>query len=507
MNDSSLDGVYLSRHPLAQAEFDAALRRAASAVRSTLRSLARPTRGATFAEIARRIGEIEVCPERGVGLDRAIHEVREHVLPDVVNLSHPAYAAHLHCPPMVASVTAELLIGATNQSLDSFDQAPSATAVEMRVVEWLLELTGYGTGGDGVLTCGATQSNLMGLLLARDRHAERALGWSARERGLPDEAARWRILCSRAAHFSIARGARILGLGERSLLEVPSCADGPLDVGALSHVIEGALQRGERPIALVLTAGTTEHGCIDPLEAAIDIATRHGIWTHVDAAVGGALLLSRRHRGRLRGIDRADSVALDFHKLLGQAIGCGVFLVRERSRMELLRSHASYLNPESDEEEETPHLVRKSLHTTRRFDALKIFLSSRALGRAMLERVVDRILDITLEAAGFVRASRTLQLLGDPQTNVLRVRWEPPDLRDDVRLIDKVNRQLPARLWRAGRAVIGRSLEGERPILRLTFVHALRDSADLAALVRSIEEEADRAKDAAIAWTAEGRLA
>ena len=239
-------------------------------------------------------------------------------------------------PAAVSSLAAEAVIAATNQSLDSWDQAPAATHLERRIIGWLGELYGLGDRADGVFTSGGTQSNLMGLLLARDHAAARArLRHRARRRQRCRAALR--IVASSTAHFSVRKSARSSASGTAR------------SSGSPRRRTAGSIPRGSRrscatspprliPMALVATAGTTDLGAIDPLEPLGAIARRHGAWLHVDAAVGGALALSDRERGRLDGIAAADSLTVDFHKLWFQPISCGAFLVRDGASLQPARS-------------------------------------------------------------------------------------------------------------------------------------------------------------------------
>ncbi len=468
-------------------EFLATIASAAAHVADAFEAVTGPTSAASFERLYRDVAALPVCPEEPVGLEQVMAEVRARVLDEATAVSHPGYLAHLHCPPLLPALAAEVMISATNQSLDSFDQSPSGTALECHVVDWMLDITGFGAGGDGVFTSGATQSNLMGLLLARDAHAQAAMNWSISRHGLPPEAARWRVACSPLAHFSVAQSLSLLGLGERAILEIPCGPDGRMLPDALRAGVEASLRRHERPIAVVATAGTTDLGSIDPLTDIAAVAREHGLWVHADAAAGGALLFSDRHRHLVEGLRLVDSLAIDFHKLLFQPISCGIFLVRDKASFELMRRHADYLNPADDERDGTVHLVRKSLQTTRRFDALKVFMTMRALGRRTIARLVDATIDAARAAAEYAAAQPNLRLISPAATNTVVLRWAgpaatPPDLAESV------NAGIHRALCAQGQALVGRTRHSNATVLKLTFVnplcgadHARRLVADIAA--------------------------
>lgn len=155
-----------------------------------------------YSALKRDAERLDLDDPDGVGLSRALDEATGLLAEKSVVVTHPAYLAHLHCPPALPSLAAEVLISAFNQSMDSFDQAPAATAIEQQVVEYLCARMGYGPEADGTFTSGGTQSNLQALLLARDLFARKS-GWDIAGRGLPPESGAWRVLCTRQTHFSV----------------------------------------------------------------------------------------------------------------------------------------------------------------------------------------------------------------------------------------------------------------------------------------------------------------
>ncbi|GAA4871443.1 pyridoxal phosphate-dependent decarboxylase family protein [Kitasatospora terrestris] len=394
----------------------------------------------------------------------------------------PACAAHLHCPPLAVAAAADLAVSALNPSQDSWDQAPAATALETGLLAELAALVGFDPARSaGVLTSGGTESNLMGLMLARDQR----LGPDVESVGVP-AAARPRVLASAAAHFSVQRAAALLGLGERAVLPVAVDRTLRMDPAALAEALEGVRRRGETPVAVVATAGTTDTGAVDPLPEAAELAARYGAWLHVDAAYGGGALLSDRLAPLLDGVAAADSVSLDWHKLGWQPAAAGVFLVRDRAAYASLARRAVYLNPADDEEAGYPSLLGLSLRTTRRPDAFKLAVTLRTLGRAGLGELVDRCHDLAHAAAALVAAEPSLELHCDPVLTSVVFRFLP-ERRADA---DRVNAELRRELLRSGRAVVGRTeLPGEGPgrvRLKLTLLNPHTTPADLAALLAAV---------------------
>ena len=429
-------------------------------------------------------------PDDGVGLDAAIRDVREAVLDDSVLVADPACAAHLQCPPLVPALAAEVLVTAFNQSMDSWDQAPAATAVEGRMVDSLADAFGYPDAADGVFTSGGTQSNLMGLLLARNRRVEEGYGRDPQAGGLPPEADDMRILCSEAAHFTAEQAAAQLGLGEDAVVHVATDDRRRMRPEALDAALDDLTDRGLDPFAVVGTAGTTDFGAIDPLEELADRAEERDLWFHVDAAYGGALALSDAHRDRLAGVDRADSLAVDFHKLFYQPLSCGAFLVRDGDAFGRIARNAAYLNPEDDD---APNLVAKSVQTSRRFDALKPYLTFRALGRERLAELVESTLRLADDAAERITADPALELAADPSLNTVVFRCIPdrdhPTLGADE-WADRLNAEVRQRLLDDGAAVVARTEVDGSVYLKFTLLNPLATVADAADVLGQIRARA-----------------
>ncbi|MFF2116564.1 pyridoxal phosphate-dependent decarboxylase family protein [Kitasatospora sp. NPDC058184] len=397
----------------------------------------------------------------------------------------PACAAHLHCPPLAVAAAADLAVSALNPSQDSWDQAPAATALESTLLAEIAGLVGYDPQrAAGVLTSGGTESNLMGLMLARDQKLDGIVELD----GIP-AGVRPCILASEAAHFSVQRAAALLGLGERAVIPVAVDRGLRLREDELERAMAEASWAGRTPIAVVATAGTTDTGAVDPLSAAADLAGRYGAWLHVDAAYGGGALLSDRLAPLLDGIARADSVSLDWHKLGWQPAAAGVFLVRRAETYVSLARRAEYLNPVDDEQAGYPSLLGRSLRTTRRADAFKLAVTLRTLGRDGLGRLVDSCHDLALAAADAVRADPALELYAEPVLTAVLFRYRPPGVTDEAAL-DEVNGRLRRLLLRTGRAVVGRTeLPGDGPgrvRLKLTLLNPHTTVGEVGALVREV---------------------
>ncbi|MDI2128639.1 pyridoxal phosphate-dependent decarboxylase family protein [Yinghuangia seranimata] len=420
-------------------------------------------------------------PGHGSGEREALAALTHVLAYGATDPADPACAGHLHCPPLAVAVAADLVASALNPSLDSWDQAPAATALETEVVAALAELVGFNPQlASGTITTGGTESNLLGLLLARDRTGP-GVG-------------RHRVLCSEAAHFSVRRGAALLGLGDDAVVPVATGTDHRLDAGALDAVCRRVSAANDRPTVIVATAGTTDLGAVDPLAACADVAREHGAWLHVDAAYGGGALFSDRLAPLLVGIAYADSVGLDLHKLGWQPVAAGVFLVRDAALFAPLTQRAKYLNPADDEEAGLPSLLGHSPRTTRRADAFKIAVTLRALGRTGLGAMVDRCHELARYAGERIDRDPgpgALELTAEPVLTSVVFRYVPhPHPAEPAgRRSDLVNAELRRTLLADGRAVVGRTDIGSGPgsvRLKLTLLNPHATERDVDALLRLV---------------------
>lgn len=447
---------------------------------------ARAYSGANVCDLAAMVNS-DFLPEHGLS-PHQIATTFSTVISNSIAVSDPGAIAHLHCPPLLASLAAEVVISALNQSMDSFDQAPMATIVEQKLVNWLCAQAGLPASADGTFTAGGSQSNYMGLLLARDAFLKKQWDWPTQQRGLHPEAKRLRILCSEVAHFTVEKSAAQLGLGTDAVVHVEVDDRFQMNPGALRKTIIELQAQKLLPLAIVATAGTTDFGSIDPIVEIAQIAREAEAWLHVDAAYGGALLFSPCHRGRLAGIEGADSVSIDFHKLFWQPIPCSVFLLAHTQHFDLIKMHADYLNPEAHEQEGIPDLVTKSVLTSRRFDALKLWISFQTLGRQKMAQMIDRTISLANHAAEVIRRSPRLELMCEPQLSTVVFRVLPTTTGIDS---DELSASIRQQLFRTGRAVIGHTRVRDYPCLKFTCMNPAVTETEIEAIIEAILQAAN----------------
>ncbi|MEW2580244.1 pyridoxal phosphate-dependent decarboxylase family protein [Streptomyces syringium] len=445
------------------------------------------TPGEVLAAAAETLGDATLPPE-GLGAKTALQRLATVLVELGIDLSHPRAAAHLQPPALAVAVAADTLASAGNASLDSYDSGTSAIAVERWLIDVLTGLAGLGERADGVLTPGGSLSNLLGLLLARDAAARRR-GVDAREHGVADLPGPV-VFCSELAHFSTHRACAALGLGEAAVHPMPVDDRRRMRPDALAAAL-AALGPDRTPVAVVATAGTTDFGSVDPLPEIAEIAAEHGVWMHVDAAYGFGALFSKRLSARLAGLELADSITLDLHKLGWQPAATSVLLVSDTTAFSALDRNVAYLNPPDDSEAGYDGLLGRSLQTTRRPDAVKVAATLLTYGRTGMAGMVETCHDLARHAERRILTEPELELIAPAEltTVVFRYRCTEPSASDDL------NGALRRRLLESGTALIGRTEvrtagpgSPKRVCLKFTLLNPTATAADIDGLVDAVLE-------------------
>lgn len=417
------------------------------------------------AAVAGRVREAvrPVLPDTGVGAQAALAGLVRLLAEGAADPADPHCAAHLHAPPLAVAAAADLAAGALNPSLDSWDQAPAASELEAEVAAAVAaEVHPAAPRPDALATTGGTEANQLALLLARE-----LLGPGVQ------------VVAGANAHHSVHRAAWLLGMRAPHTVPTPR---GVLDPAAVRDVLAEVRGPGGAPgpALVVATAGTTDTGAVDPLPALADAAAAHGARLHVDAAYGGPLLLAPSRAHLVAGLDRADTVALDLHKLGWQPIAAGFLAVRDDADLAPLAYTADYLSADDDTDAGLPALLHRSLRTTRRADVLKVAVTLRALGRSGVAELVEGTFAAAARLAEFVADDPELELYAPP--TLTTVLFRPADA-DDAAVA-----ALRRRLLADGHAVLGRAEAGGRRWLKATLLNPHVQPGDLRNLLKLVTE-------------------
>jgi glutamate/tyrosine decarboxylase-like PLP-dependent enzyme len=367
-------------------------------------------------------------PTEGTDFHALLATVRDAVFATSRHNGHPRFFGYVASPGSAATAIADLLASALNSNVTSWRSGPGATELERQTVGWIKELLGYPTDAEGLFVSGGSMAHLCGLAAARDAKAPinvAALG----SRALP---AAMRVYMSSEGHHSIVKAARLLGIGHENVRPVAVDASFRIDLVALREAIEEDLRNGMQPFCIVGTAGTVATGACDPLEGIASIAEEFGLWFHIDACYGGFAAMAPSKRELFRGIERADSVALDPHKWLYIPADCGCILYRDPARARASFGHdAEYIRVLDREADEAYAFWDYGPELSRRFRALKVWMMLAHAGTRVLGEAIESNCRCAEHLAALVRSSDDFEMLAPVELSIFCFRYFPPEIREE----------------------------------------------------------------------------
>lgn len=443
-------------------------------------------------DLKEKIKVERILPEKGRGLDSISQLLSEKILPYFLRTSSTDYMAHLHGPSLLETLAGELVLSTFNQSMDSWDQSPVATEIEVEVIKELCRLYGYEEESDGVFTSGGSQSNLSGLMLARDWFCNTKFNHDVKKLGLPENYRKFRIYTSAISHFSMEKGSHILGLGYEAVVKVPVNKQQKMDINAFRELVEQDVSQGNIPFCAVATIGTTDYGSIDDVVEMRRICDANGMWLHADAAYGSGVVMSTEYKDRIGSLNLCDSITVDFHKMFLMPISCGAFLIKDGKNFEVLTLHADYLNREEDEEDGYTNLVGKSMQTTRRFDALKVWLTFQTRGKDGWSQIISTCIQNAAHLYNALSCSSRFQTVTKPEISsvVFRVLPQESKTTSDTE-IDELNKKVRRALIHQEGVVIGQTVFDGKVFLKFTLLNPRITYEKLDKMLELIQSLAD----------------
>lgn len=423
--------------------------------------------GLAGAEVQARLGGL--LPEQGEGL--AALGALEDVLAGS-RAQNGRFAGYVLGSGEPVAAAADLLASALNQNVTAWRSGGAAVTVERAVVASLAAAVGC-DGFAGSLTGGGSAANLMGLALARE----------AMVPANDDGAGGGVVYASTEAHMSIAKAVALLGIGRKQLRPVPVDAAFRMRPDVLDELVRRDLVRGERPFAIVATAGTVNTGAVDPLAEVAEVAREHGLWLHVDGAYGALAAIAVPDR--FEGLNLADSLSLDPHKWLYQPLDCGCLLYRDRQAARRAFSDTGdYAKVLSGGEIESFAFFDESIELSRRFRALKLWLSWRFHGLAGFREAIRRDLHHAQLLAALIGATEGFEVVAPVELSAVCFRAVAPDGSDEF------NAALLARVNRRGDVYLSNATIAGRFALRACFTNHRTTDADVERIVAAVREEA-----------------
>jgi aromatic-L-amino-acid decarboxylase len=418
------------------------------------------------------------------------------------NNGHPRMFGYVQSAPSFAGVIGDFLASALNQNVTSWRSAPSATTVELQVIDWLKALVGFDPAAAGVLLSGGSAANFAALAVALRASTTVDLN----ERGVAALPGVPRIYASSRVHMSIPKAAALLGLGRAAVSLVPVDEGGRMNVHALESQIASDAAAGAHQICVVANAGEVNTGAIDPLDAVADLCQSRRLWLHVDGSYGGFAVAAPRAMATLAGLARADSLALDPHKWLFAPLDVGCLLVRNPSHLRRAFAHgASYIDVVADRDMSEFAFWDVSPELSRRFRALKIWFALKCHGTRALSAAIDDNIALAQQLGALIDGSEDFELLAPVSLSIVCFRYVPARLRDRAahepstreHALNDFNRRLMVHVQRQGDSYLSNAMLDERFALRACIANYRTQSTDVPILLDDIRRAATQLPDSA----------
>ena len=365
-------------------------------------------------------------PEHGGGFDELMAEALD-AMSKAREYAGPGYLAYIPGGGLFTSALGEFVARGYNRFVGMWLQGPAAVAIEENVTRWFCDLVEYPAASQGILTTGGSLANLSAVVAAR--HTK--LGEDFRD---------GTYYVSAHAHASVTKAATIAGFSRRNLRIVPTDPELRMDPDALRAAVGEDRRAGLRPFMVVASAGTTNTGAIDPLDAVADVASRESLWMHVDAAYGGFFQLTERGRSWFRGIERSDSVTLDPHKGLFLPYGTGALVVRDGEALRDAHFEGAAYLQDLPPSGELPNYSEHSLELSREFRGLRVWFPLRLHGVQAFREALDEKLDLAGYLAQALVDDPNVEVCWTPQLSVVAFRLAGSDDLERQRVfLDRIN--------------------------------------------------------------------
>ena len=424
--------------------------------------------------------EIETLFERlanskGEGIEQLFAGVYQRT----IRLHHPRYLGHQISPPLPAAALASLLSDLLNNGMGVYEMGIAGTAIERFVIKSLSRKFQFGDQADGFFTSGGTLGNLTALLAARRAKAQDDVWTDGTKKRLA-------LMVSEQAHYCIDKAVRAMGWGSDGIILIPTRDDYSMDTCALETRLASANRQGLEVVAIVASACSTATGSFDDLEEIATFCQKHDLWFHVDGAHGAATVYSDEFRYRVNGIGLADSVTMDFHKLLmTPALATAVVFKDGRYGAQNFAQKADYLWSDSNPEDQWHDLARRTFECTKSMVALKVFTILALYGESIFQENVTTLYRSAMSFAELINDQPDFELATLPQSNIVCFRIVPPGTNKDL---DKLNLAVRAKLIADGKFYIVQTTLDGKSWLRCTVANPFTTGNQFHQLLGSIRQ-------------------
>ena len=419
--------------------------------------------------------------DSGGGEEESFDTFIKRVIDNSIHIHHPRYIGHQVTSPLPAAVLVQFCTTLLNNGAAIYEMGPVNMAMERNVIKKFGSLIGYEEGFDGIFTHGGTAGNLTAMLAARQVKTN----YNIWEDGVRENQ-RSGYMISEQSHYSVARNVKIIGLGEGSIVKVPVDNHYRMRTDLLEEIKTASEKKSIRIISVVASSCSTATGTYDDLEAIASFCDKYDLWMHVDGAHGMGVLFSEKYRNRVKGIERADSVVIDFHKmLLVPALNTLVMFRHGERSYETFAQKASYLFQKSQKDVWYNSAIR-TIECTKSALGIIAFTAMKYYGNDYYRKYIDGRYDLAAAFAELVKSSGGLQLAVEPESNIICFRYAPEQSNDIV--LNRINSEIRDKIIKEGSFYIVQVELDGKIWLRLTIINPVTSFDDLKSLLKKVLE-------------------
>ena len=411
-------------------------------------------------------------PKEGQEIGQIVHEMSENILRYGYNVNHSRYFGFIPGPSSMVSWLSDMITAAYNRHAGSWATYPGGALIEQELIRWLGDRAGYPKASSGLFVSGGSMANMTALTVARDRM-------------LTEET--WHLgtaYVSEQTHSSVAKGLRIIGIGNSRIRKIPTDDQFRMNVELLKEAIRKDKENGLIPFVVIASAGTTNTGSVDPFAEISAICKENNLWMHVDGAFGASVLLSKNYRQELDGIELSDSISWDAHKWLFQTYACGIVLVKEKRNMiKSFHVHPEYLK-DLEMEEEVFNPWDLGMELTRPARGMKLWFTLQVMGTDAVSDALEHGIHLAEWAQEELTRHPAMEIISPAHMAIVNFRYNPARLSEPEK--DELNQQISKKMVESGYAgVFTTELNGKK-VLRICALHPETTREDVCETVRRL---------------------
>lgn len=402
---------------------------------------------------------LQEAPNDGMPAEKVLDFVMDNVIPNSTVVSHPKAYSFVPGPSNFISTMADSLATGFNIFSGGWMVSPAAAELEIVTMNWLLKMYNFPVEkGGGIFTSGGSMANLTALVTARRLKCG-------------DDFSKAVIYLSDQAHSSNIKAIRVLGFKKEQIRVLPTDLEFRISINKLKNAIAKDRLEGLQPFCYIASAGTTNTGTVDPLDEIADICEEENLWFHIDGAYGGAAILSKKGAKALRGIERADSLTVDPHKWFYQPYEIGCLLVKDASWLSgTFSEKPEYLRDIEGNESEI-NFYDYGIQLTRRFRALKFYMSIKTYGLEAFKEAVTYNIQLADDVEKMLRKSRDWEIISPATLAVINFRYNPIGLNLSEKEIDKLNQKISQKIMDSREAFLVTTILNKQVVLRMCLIN------------------------------------